>query len=169
MGAACVPPSLPTTVTWIVVPNGKPPSAGSARHTTSKPFDGRLVASSRLFSFGKPGANGITGGAPPPGTNAPASITVTVFGVTEFAAIDSLKRTMTSGLVGPKMTARTSAIEPVPGAGGGGGAPAPTFEAPFTGTVVTIVGAIVSVAPTVNEWNAGAWSSESPSMLFKPL
>src|SRR5438477_1969438 len=129
MGAE--PVSAPTTVTWIAVPNGKPVFE-SGRQTISKPFEGRLDASSWLLSFGNPVSGARAGGAPPPGTKAPASTTLMFSGLTVAAEIDSLKRIVMSGLVGPKIAVRTSATLLVPETGGGGGAPAPIPTALFT-------------------------------------
>ena len=167
IGAVLAPPSLPTTVTCTCVPNGRPPCVASARQTISKPLLGRLDASRRLLSFGKPGAGAIAGGAPPPGMNAPASTTWIVFVETVEDAIDSLKRIRMSGLVGPKIRVRTSATFVWPGWGVGGAAPAPTPDAPLTGTVVTTIGSITSAKPTVKLAKTGVLSTGSPSTLFR--
>src|SRR5436190_11029152 len=169
MGAPLAPPSLPTTVSCTWLPKGRPPSAGSARQMISKPLEGRLEWSNRLRSFGKPGAGAIAGGAPPPGTNADALTASTVLEFTVAEAIDSLKRMVTSGLVGPKIAVRMSAMleEGAPEGGGGGGTPAPMPWALLTGFVTTTTGAIVSDVPTVKEWKTGALSTGSPSVDFR--
>ena len=65
----------------------------------------------------------------------PAFVTEMLFTLTVAASIASLKRMMRSGLTGPKIAVRTSAmlVEGKFGGGAGGAMPAPTPLCPFTG------------------------------------